>query len=165
MSRTRLRRWLIAGGTSVVLASGGGLWLDGAVGSASPGAHAAKRRTIALNETADLHLVRKKGAILRESGTASGTLSGTVSARFDTSNALSVTGTVTVRPYSGGSITLTAVVNPSSTGKLAKFTGGMSVKRGTGRYAHASGGGPVSGSVNRKSWHVIVHVTNAKLTY
>jgi hypothetical protein len=147
----------------VVLA--GSLALGGAIGSAAPGAHAAKRKTIAMNETVDLHLVKRRGASLRESGTASGTLAGTVSGRFNTSNALSVTGTVTVKPYSGGSITLTAVVNPTSTGKVAQFTGGVSVKGGKGRYAHASGGGPVTGSVNRKSWHVIVHVNDAKLTY
>lgn len=118
-----------------------------------------------MNESVDLHLVKKKGAILRESGTASGTLPGKVSARFDTSNAAQVTGTVTFRPNSGGSITATVVGYPQSVGKVAKFSGGMSVKSGTGRYAHASGGGTLSGAVNRKTWHVTVHTSDTKLTY
>src|SRR5829696_1956803 len=144
------RRWIGAWGTSIAAALVCSLCLGGGVGSAAPGASAAKRKTITVNQSADLHLDRKKGNILRESGTATGTLPGKVSARFDVSDISRVTGTVTFKPYSGGTITATVIGYPQSLGNVAKFTGGLSIKNGTGRYVNATGGGTFSGSVNRK---------------
>lgn len=159
------RRLVSAVGASVAVALMCSLTLGGAIGAASPGAHAAKRKTITVNESADLHLDKKKGNILRESGTATGTLPGTVSARFDVTDISQVTGTVTFKPYSGGTITATVVAYPQSLGNVAKFSGGLSIKNGTGRYVRASGGGTLSGSVNRKTWHVVVSTKNLKLSY
>ena len=81
-----------------------------------------------LTDTASLHLVRKSGNMLYEKGTATGTLPGTVSARFVT-GITKVTGTVTFHPYSGGSLTMTAVGYPQSTATITRFSGNIAVRR------------------------------------
>jgi hypothetical protein len=139
-----------------------GLWA-GAVGSAAPTAHAAKRKSLHLTDTASLHLVRKSGSTLYEKGTATGTLPGTVSARFVTGVA-KVTGTVTFHSSGGGSITMTAVGYPQSTGTVARLSGSIAVRSGTGRFKHALGSGTFTGTANRKTWAVTVHAS-ANLTY
>jgi len=135
----------------------------GAVSSASPSAHAAKRRTLSLSGTAYLHLKRKSGNVLYEKGTATGTLPGTVSARFVT-GLTKVTGTVTIYPYSGGSLTLTAVGYPQSTGTVVRFNGSIAVRGGTGRFRNALGSGTLSGTANRRTWAVTVNA-RATITY
>lgn len=144
--------------TTLVLGLGAG-----GVSSAAPGAHAAKRRSLHLSDTAYLHLTRKSGNVLYEKGTASGTLPGTVSARFVT-GVTKVTGTVTFYPYSGGSITMTAVGYPQSTGRVVPLSGNIAVRKGTGRYQSVLGSGTFTGSANRRTWAVTVRA-NANLTY
>jgi hypothetical protein len=160
-----LRRRVVASamGAAVALTfCAGGV---GGVAGAQPVAHAARRHvhTINVTENANLYLVKKSGSVLNERGTATGTLHGSVTARFVTS-IVQVTGTVTIYPSKGSSLTITVLGYPRSTGTVAKFTGSMSVKSGTGRYAHAKGSGAFSGTVNRKTWASTVHAT-AKLTY
>jgi len=150
MRRSTLRT--LAASSSLLLLLGTG------IGSASPTAHAT--RTVKISESVDLHLVKKKGGILKEKGTATGTLSGSVSATFNTSNLAQVTGTVTFFTR-GGSVTITALGYPQS---LSKFSGPISVKSGTGRFRHAHGSGSCSGNVNRKSWHITVKA-HGTLTY
>jgi hypothetical protein len=163
MGMQALRRWGAVLGMATTVAVLLGLLLGSAVGSADPTAQAA-RKTRRFTETANLHLVKKRGAILKESGSATGTLPGTVKARFDTSNIAKVTGTVTFYPRSGGSLTFTAVGYPQSTSKVAKFNGNMAVRSGTGRYASAVGSGTFTGTVNRSSWAMTVNA-KATLTY
>ena len=136
--------------------------LAGGVSSAAPSAHAA-RRSLNLHGTAYLHLTRKSGSTLYERGTATGTLPGTVSARFVT-GITKVTGTVTFYPYSGGSLTLTAVGYPQSAATIVHFTGNVAVRSGTGRFKNALGSGTFNGTANRRSWAITVHA-NAHLTY
>lgn len=153
-------------GTSVLVAVTGALalgLLSGAVSSADPSAHAAKRHTLHLSGTAYLHLTRKNGNVIYEKGTATGTLPGTVSARFVTS-ITKVTGTVTFHPYSGGSLTLNAVGYPKSASVVTRFTGNVAVRKGTGRYRNALGSGTFSGTANRRTWAVTVHAS-ATITY
>lgn len=130
---------------------------------AAPSAHAARRHAHHITGTAYLHLVRKSGNTLYERGTATGTLSGSVSATFVTS-VTKVTGTVTFYPRSGGSLTMSAVGYPQSAGTIARFTGSMAVRRGTGRYARAVGSGTFSGTANRRTWAITVHAS-ATITY
>ena len=122
----------------------------------------AQARTISIKESVKLHLVRKSGNTLYESGTATGTLPGNVSARFVTS-ATKVTGTVTIYAR-GGSITATVSGTPRSIGVNARFGGTMRVIKGTGKYRNASGSGRFDGVVNRRSWAVSVNAT-ARLSY
>lgn len=123
---------------------------------------AAEARTINLREAVSLHLVRKSGNTLYESGTATGTLPGNVSARFETS-LTKVTGTVTIYPR-GGSITIDVSGTPRSAGIKPRLTGSMRVVRGSGTFRGASGSGSFSGVVNRRTWAVSVNAT-ARLTY
>jgi hypothetical protein len=139
------------------------LWLGGAgAGAAAPQAHVA--RTLRLDDSARLHLVKKSGPILSERGTATGTLPGSVSARFDTRNSAKVTGSVTFRPRGGGSLTATIVGYPQSLSTVARITGYLAVRSGTGRYARAVGSGTFTGSVNRRTWAISVRA-RATLRY
>jgi hypothetical protein len=163
MQRQPLRRrrgdfMVIAVLTALMLALG-----VGGVSSAAPSAHAAKRKVLNLSGTAYLHLTKKSGNVIYEKGTATGTLPGTVSARFVT-GVTKVTGTVTFHPYSGGSLTLTAVGYPQSASTITRFNGNVAVRSGTGRFRNALGSGTFTGTANRKTWAVTVHAT-ARITY
>lgn len=138
-----------------------GLATTATAGAASPGAHLS-RRLLRVNDTGRLHLTRKSGSTLYESGSASGTLPGTITAVFHTGVAR-VTGSVTFHAR-GGSITMTAVGYPQSAGVTARFSGSIAVSGGTGRYRSALGHGTFSGRVNRHSWKVTVHAV-AGVTY
>lgn len=124
---------------------------------------AKKRRSLTVIDTVRLTLVRKNGNIIVQRGTATGTLPGRVKARFRTS-LTKVTGRLTFRPYGGGSITMTAVGYPSSTGRIASLSGSMAVRRGTGKYRNALGSGTFTGTANRRTWAVTVNA-RANLTY
>lgn len=126
------------------------------------GAGAAQARTIDVDEVVKLHLVRKSGNTLYESGSASGTLPGNVSAVFQTSIS-KVTGTVTIYPR-GGSLTISVSGTPRTTSARARFGGTMRVVRGSGKFRGASGSGTFDGVVNRRTWDVRVDAS-ARLTY
>ena len=135
----------------------------GGISSAAPSAHAAKRKSLRLTDTVSLHLVRKSGSTLYEKGTATGTLPGSVSAKFVT-GVTKVTGTVTFYSSGGGSITMTAVGYPQSAGTIARFSGNIAVRSGTGRFKNVLGSGTFTGTGNRRTWAITVHA-NASLTY
>ena len=159
MRNRMLRRSALATTSAVALSAC--VWIVGVgAGSASPVAQVARTHSLKLNESANLHLVKKSGATLKEAGSASGTLPGSVSASFNTSNLARVTGTVTFKT-SGGSLTVTALGYPQTT---SKFSGPISVKGGTGRFKHAHGSGSFKGTVNRRSWHITVSA-RGKITY
>ena len=137
-----------------------GLCATASVGAA-PSARAA-RHSLHVNDTGHLHLTRKSGATLYESGSASGSLPGSISAVFHTS-VTKVTGTVTFHSRRG-SITMTAVGYPHSAGTVVPFSGNIAVRSGTGAFRNALGSGTFSGSVNRRSWAISVHAV-ANVTY
>jgi hypothetical protein len=145
---TRPRRWRRLAGASVVALLA--LCLGTGAGLAAPRAHAA--RTLHLDESASLHLVKKSGPILNERGSATGTLPGSVTARFDTSNGAKVTGSVTFHPRGGGTLTVNIVGFPQSLGTIARVSGSLAVRHGTGRYARAVGSGSFTGTVNRRTY-------------
>jgi hypothetical protein len=161
MSGQGLRWWKAVWAVGVVVGMLA-LW-QAAIASSTPStAHAAKRSTLRVNASARLTLVKKNGSILRERGTVTGTPAGTVTARFNVSNVAKTTGTMTFKPYGGGSITVTAVVYPA--GSVSRFSGSFAVRRGTGKYANAVGSGTLSGSVNRRTWAVSA-TAKGTLTY
>jgi hypothetical protein len=147
---------------AVLIAATIGAWVVGA-SSAAPSGHVAKRRSMTLNDSASLHLTRKNGNVIYEKGTATGTLPGKVTARFVT-GVTKVTGTVTIKPYSGGSLTVSCVGYPQSAATITKFTGSLAVRKGTGKFKNALGSGTFNGTANRKTWAVTVHAT-ARITY
>lgn len=147
-------RWLRTAVAAALAAVALCLTLGGAVASA---------KTLQITENASMHLVRKSGSVLYEKGTATGTLPGPVSGRFD-AGLTKVSGTVTIRPNGGGSLTILVIGTPRSTGTVARFGGTMAVKSGTGKYARASGSGTFEGTVNRRTWAVSV-TARARLVY
>ncbi len=84
-------------------------------------------------------------------------------ARFVT-GVTKVTGTVTFYPYSGGSLTLSAVGYPQSASTITRFTGNVAVRKGSGRFRNALGSGTFSGTANRKTWAITVYA-RARITY
>lgn len=138
-----------------------GLCATATVAAARDG-HAARRHSLHVVDHGNLHLTRKSGSTLYESGTATGTLPGTITAVFNTS-VTKVSGTVTFHSRHG-SITMTAVGYPQSAGTVARFSGNIAVRSGTRRYDSALGSGTFHGTVNRRTWAVSVDA-DARVTY
>jgi hypothetical protein len=130
-------------------------------------AHAAPVRaraahTLSVTDEARLHLTGTAGEELDEEGTATGALPGKARAWFVVAS--SVTGSFTVYPRSGGSITGHVSAHLHSTGTYASFGGTLTVSHGTGRYTHARGSGGFSGTVNRRTDALTVKTTG-RLSY
>jgi hypothetical protein len=114
--------------------------------------------TITLNETAHLHLTSHHGFTLNEEGSVSGTITGTIYIHLNVVSTNRVTAEVNIYPR-GSSITGSASAAYHPSGGVASFDGTMSVKRGTGRYAHAYASGlTFTGTVQRSNDAVTVHV-------
>jgi hypothetical protein len=111
-------------------------------------ARAKTARTETLTMTAHLHYVRAKGSHLLEEGFASGSLAGPVKAQVRiTAN---ISGDFTFHPR-GGSISGQGVATLHESGTYVSFGGTVKVTGGTGRYAHASGGGGLYGVYKRNT--------------
>jgi hypothetical protein len=147
----------LAGRTGKALALGAVLALVAVTAtSAATGAHLA--RTVTINETGHLHLTSHSGFTLNEQGTTGGTIAGTIYLHLHIVATNRVTAEVNIYPH-GSSITGRASGSYRSAGATASFTGTMSVIRGSGAYAHASGSGlHFSGTVARVNDAVTVHV-------
>jgi hypothetical protein len=126
-------------------------------------ASTAQAKSVDVNDTVRLHLVKKSGSTLIERGTASGTLPGSVSARI-VATPFKVTGSVTIRPRGGGSVTINVAGTPKSPAKIVTVTGTVGVRSGSGRYRRATGSGTFTATVNRSTWAATVN-TKAKLSY
>jgi hypothetical protein len=127
---------------------------------AAPTARAA--RTLNVTDTAHLHLTGTSGSLLIEEGPASGALPGTVGVRFRIG--ATVSGSFTIYPRGGGSISGRGSATLRSSGTYASFGGSMSVSDGSGRYAKARGTGGFYGVVNRRTDELTVQTTG-RLSY
>jgi hypothetical protein len=135
--------------------------VPGAAGARST-AHAA--RTMNIKESASLHLNNKHGLVLKESGTAKGTLSGPLYLQLTVTSTRSVTATVQVYP-GGGSLSGKASANYRVNGATASFSGSLNITGGGGRYSKAKGSGlSFSGTIRRSNDAVTVYVSG-KLSY
>jgi hypothetical protein len=119
-------------------------------------------RTLNVADEAHLRLTGTQGEVLLEEGPAKGALPGTVKVRFAVSS--TITGSFTIYPRGGGSISGRGTARLHSTGTYASFGGSMSVSHGTGRYAHAHGSGGFYGTVNRRT-NALVIQTTGRLSY
>ena len=131
-------------------------------------ARARAARTYSLSETGHLHRTSGRGITinqdLNEQGSASGTISGTIYIHLRVVSTNRVTAEVNIYP-SGGSITGSASASYRSAGALATFAGTMTIERGSGRYAHASGSGlSFTGTIQRINDAAVVHVTGRMTT-
>jgi hypothetical protein len=134
----------------------------GAAGAASPRATAA--RSINLNDTASLHLENKHGLVLKEGGTAKGSLGGPLYLQLDVTSTRSVTAEVQVYPK-GGSISGNAKASYHVSGATATFSGTLAITKGSGTYSKAKASAlSFSGTIKRSNDAVTVHVSG-KMSY
>jgi hypothetical protein len=115
-------------------------------------------RVLSLNENGSLHLTSKNGFTLNEQGFASGTVRGKIYVHLSIVSSRRVTAELNIYP-SGGSITAQGSASYHKERTSARFSGSMSIERGTGSYAHARGSGlSFSGAIARSNDAVTVHV-------
>ena len=114
--------------------------------------HAVASRAVALTERAQLHLVGHPGVEFTEEGQGYGTYPGSVTIRLKLAGA-HVTGSYFARSTHGTiSGRASGTVVGSRTQPLVHFVGGVSISRGTGTFAHASGTLQIRGSIRRSSY-------------
>lgn len=154
--RRTTRRFLVSAASAGSLAAAGALGV-GVAGATGPSAHAA--RTISINESGSLHYSNKQGPVVKESGSARGTLSGTIYIQLRLPSPKVVSASIQVYPK-GGSIKGSASASYSNHGSYASFSGRMNITGGSGRYSKARGSGlSFSGTINRSNSAVSVHVS------
>jgi hypothetical protein len=118
-------------------------------------------RVISLNENGSLHLTSKQGFTLNEQGVASGTVKGAIYVHLSIVSSSRVTAELNIYPH-GGSLTAHGSASYHKESMLARFSGTMSIERGTGSYAHARGSGlSFSGTIQRSNDAVTVHVAGS----
>ena len=126
-------------------------------GAAAP--HAIAARTLNLNDSASLHLENKHGLVLKEGGTANGSLGGKLYLQLDVTSTRSVTAQVQVYPK-GGSISGAAKASYHVAGSTASFSGKMTITKGSGTYSKAKASSlSFSGTIQRSNDAVTVHVS------
>jgi hypothetical protein len=108
--------------------------------------------------TAHLHYVDAKGSYLIEEGSASGPLAGRVKARIRVT--ADISGSFMFYPR-GGTISGSGIGTLHESGRYASFGGTVAVLGGTGRYAHAHGGGRLYGVYDRESLDVTIQTTGS----
>jgi hypothetical protein len=115
-------------------------------------------RQVLLNDKANLHVGRAQGSNLDALGHISGTLNGAVTLHFTIVSPSVVTGVFVAYPH-GGFIEGRSVSRYYVAGSLSHFKGTLSITRGGGIYAHASGGGiRIQGTMDRGTRHVEVQI-------
>jgi hypothetical protein len=123
---------------AIALASLGLLSGEASAGPVSPPPLATAARTISLNETGRLHLLRKHDFTLYERGSASGTVTGAIYVRLTAVSSSRVTVSVSINPP-GGSISGSGSGSYRRSGTIASFAGSMSFAGGTGKYKGVHG--------------------------
>ncbi|HMH47772.1 MAG TPA: hypothetical protein VK538_08655 [Solirubrobacteraceae bacterium] len=111
-----------------------------------------------VNEYGSLRVQSHKGSTINEKGLGWGTFNCSVVI------ALTLSGTLVTANYTaylrGGSISGTATAHiHSATTKAAAFSGTISLRRGTGSRARASGTAGFSGTINRTTYAMTTHIT------
>jgi hypothetical protein len=147
---------------AVAMTFAGMLALTSSSQAAGPRGSAA--HTVNVKDEAKVHLVRSSGSTLYDEGAAHGTIGGTVRIDFTYDGNPEVKATLTISS-SIGSIKVEAKGKLSSpTNPAPSFKGTLAVLSGTGRYAHAHGGGALYGVFYRRSYAMVVQV-QGKVTY
>ena len=131
----------------------------------APGGHKAPvaraSKTVALNESGNLHLTSRHGFTLNEQGTGTGTIAGTIYVHLKIVSTKEVTAEMNIY-LKGGSITGEAQAAYHREGAIGHFAGSLSIVRGTGSYANAHGSNlNFSGTIERANYAVSVHVNGA----
>jgi hypothetical protein len=127
-----------------------------AAGNPAAPARAAASLT-SVDEYGSLQMQSHKGSTISEKGIGWGTFNCSVVI------ALTLSGTLVTANYTaflqGGSISGTATARiHSATTRAAAFSGTISLRRGTGSRARASGTASFSGTINRTSYAMTTHI-------
>lgn len=130
--------------------------------AATPIARAA--HTMTVKDEGNLHFVKSSGSTLIDEGHATGTLPATVRIHFVYNGNPIVSSHIYI--YSSpGTILLSATGRLSSpTNPNPSFSGTFTITGGSGRYAHARGGGKLYGVYHRRSYGMLVQ-TQGTLRY
>jgi hypothetical protein len=150
-------RTCLAGWAVVALA-----WVGLLANTSAQASSTKAARSLNVTDEAHLRVIHSSGELLEEEGPATGALPGTVRVRFRIG--ASVSGSFTIYPRSGGSLSGQGSARLRSTGAYASFGGSISVNHGTGRYAHAHGRGGFYGTINRHNDALVVQTTG-RLSY
>jgi hypothetical protein len=128
----------------------------GATGASASQAAARAARTLSLQESGQLRLTSKKGFTLNERGSASGAISGPIYIHLRLVSDSRVTAEVNMYP-SGGSLSGSGSASYRVEGAVARFSGTLSISRGSGKYARARASGlRFSGTIRRRDDAVAV---------
>lgn len=108
------------------------------------------------SDTAYLHYIHASGTHLIEEGKVTGTLPGTMSAHVEVEATIS--GVFTFHLH-GGTISGRGTAVPHGRGLQDSFSGTFAVTGGSGRYAHARGKAALYGTINRRTYALVVQTT------
>jgi hypothetical protein len=112
-------------------------------------ADAHKGKTITLQETAKLNLIKNEVDFHEAVGTATGTFDGKVRLRINVETASKMTARFATRGPQGGLIG-TGIANYTVSGSILRFSGTSTITGGTGNYETAHGHGiHIEGVMNR----------------
>jgi hypothetical protein len=155
--RTFARRRISSAALALGVVTAAVAFGTGAAGAASP--HAKAARSLDLNDSASLHLQNKHGLVLKESGTAKGSLGGPLYLQLEVTSTRSVVAEIQVYPK-GGSVSGNAKASYHVAGSTATFTGTLAITKGTGTYSKAKASAlSFSGTIQRSNDAVTVHVS------
>jgi len=151
---------LVPAGIVLVLATAVAASASGSPGE--PRAHVA--RVLNVKDEGRLHYVRSSGEVIIDEGHASGSFPGSVKVRFLYNGEPTVSARFTISGsrgsiYAHGTGRLSSPTSPSPS-----FHGSFTVTGGSGRYAHAHGGGALYGVYYRRSYALTVQAAG-KLPY
>ncbi len=134
-----------------------------AFGAAADASHPASRhasgrvaRTLSVTDTGHLHRVQTGGEYITEEGQATGTIPGKVRAYLEVGATVVAKFTIYTN---AGDISGEGSGKPKGRSEEPSFNGSMTVSRGTGRYKHIRGHGGFSGTLNRRTFKMIVQTT------
>jgi hypothetical protein len=137
----------------LMLMLAGALILPAPAASATTGWAA---RSLSVNDTAQLKLVHQAGEDITEEGQAKGEVPGHVKLLLELGPTVVARFTITA---AGGSISGIGSGKPKGRSAEPSFAGTMKVTHGSGLYSRAHGSGGFYGTLNRRTYKMVVQTT------